>query len=192
MSDDPIPARGLAGPGAIYSLIYVAVVAADQASTGLIESQGGSEGNPFFQAMDGSLSTFRAVGVFVILLPVMLGLLEISRRRAVGRSLAQTGWASAVIGRTATSAALLPMTLVVAKALAALTNLADAFTPLASLSRIRNMLKVVGVLDGTVAFFLFGLLILWLSIIVGRPLASAWTAHFANQGEAALRHYPDR
>ncbi len=161
----------------VYSLAYAVIVAADHVTTLMLEGHGGTEANPLFRSGSGALSDSRALVVFVLLWPVLVSLLHLSWRRAVGGARVPSALEQALIGASPTAAALLPMVVLVSKSFIAFLNLLDVVTPLASLSRLRDVLAVLGVKDPSVAFYLSGVAVLVLALPLARMMARAWVLY---------------
>lgn len=154
---------------AVYSVLYCIAVGLDHLSTVLAIDLGGSESNPFFGLEDGSLSHVRAVAVFVILWPMLIGCLWVGRRRAIFGDLAwKHPLADRIIGRTAYSALRVPVVVAIIKALAGLFNIANSLSPVTSTALLRTVIAPLGIWSPTLGYALSAGLLLTIAVGLAR------------------------
>lgn len=170
--------RNFAGTAAIYTLAYAIAVIGDHATTLLAIGAGAVETNVLFQSAGSGLAGERATLVFVLLWPLLLWQLWIADRQRRG-ALQERGWiARQFLGRTAATAALLPFTVVVAKCIAATSNLMIVWFGFPLTRPIRLLIESAGIYSERVNFIAGGLAILIVALWIAYEFASAWSGRF--------------
>jgi len=139
----------------VYSLLYIAAVSLDHLSTILPFGFDAIESNPLFRGTDGSLTNLRAIGVFLLAWPFLLGSLWVGRTRALhGNAAWSHPVANLIIGRTGYSALRVPFIVVIIKALAGVLNIANVYLPVTTTQVLRSGLKPIGIWSPSLGYFL--------------------------------------
>lgn len=163
------------GPTALlYTCAYGAAVVADHASSLAAMKAGAVETNVLFQTPGHALAEGRAVIVFFLLWPVMLGLLWLADRRARGLA-REPGWlVRQLIGHRPETTALLPVVAIFGKLLAAAGNMVIAIYGVSIYTPIRAVLSSADVTDWDVQSLVCGLILLLPAFLAGRLVAHWW------------------
>ncbi len=153
----------------VYTVLYIAAVSLDHLSTILPFGPAAFESNPLFQADDGSLTNLRAIGVFLLAWPFLLGSLWVGRTRALYDN---TAWshpiANLIIGRTDYSAIRVPFIVVIIKGLAGLLNIANVYLPVTTTQSLRSLLKPIGIWSPSLGYFLTAGILLVIAVQLAR------------------------
>lgn len=159
----------------VFSAVYLVAVAGDHLSTLIHMDRGAYESNILFQAADGSLTQGRAIAVFVLLWPLLVGALWVGRRRAAyGDAAVSHPLMNAFIGRTAFSALFVPVIVIVAKSVVTLLNLANLVLPVSTSRLLKRALEPHGLWSPVAGYFITAAAILLVSYLVSRPPVRRW------------------
>ncbi|NEX93279.1 hypothetical protein [Caulobacter sp. 17J65-9] len=176
---------GFAAVAAGYTVIYAAAVAADHLTTLAITAQGGIETNFLFDTAGGGLAEFQAWSVFLALWPVLLAMVWIGRTRAIaGRDAVRLPWLDPLWGAGAAGPLLLPTTMLIVKSLAGLLNLLLVFRLGSAAGSVRTLLDMIGLAEPKLVYMATAGLMLAVSVVIARPLASAWARRMAGEAVA--------
>ncbi len=158
----------------LYTCAYAMAVVADHASSLAAMKAGAVETNVLFQTPGHALAEGRAVVVFLLLWPVMLGLLWLADRRARGL-LWEPGWlVRQLIGHRPETTALLPIVAIFGKLFAAAGNMVIAIYGFSIYTPIRGLLSSANVTDWNAQSLLCGLALLLPAFLIGWLVARWW------------------
>lgn len=173
-----------------FTVLYIAVVAADHLTTLLHTSQGGMETNFLFRASDGTLAQKRAVILFVLLWPVLASSVWVGCKRAASGDAAFSHplW-DRFYGRTALSALMLPVVVILAKALVAVLNLVTWATPFSPSRFIKALLLPAGLWSWQLGYLITASIVLLASATIARPLIRRWLARIQSHSDIQRDRY---
>lgn len=159
---------------ALYTVAYVVAVLADHLSTVEAARNGGIETNVLFQTASKGLAETRAEIAFIVLWPIMLGLLWLADRRSRRTTRKRRTFTDEFLGRTPEAPAMIPAVVVTGKLLVFVPNLLVAWYHYSIYRPFENALAAAGVASASTRVALGGAIIVVPALVMGYVLARWW------------------
>lgn len=156
----------------MFTVAYVLAVGADHLSTVVNMQQGATEQNFLFRAADGSLNQVLAVLVFIVLYPLFAASVWVGVQRARrGDHALSHSLTNSIIGRTARSALLGPIIVILAKSMVALLNLLNPVLPMSTSRLLEAALSPLGLWSSHANYLVTVSIIVGVAFLIARPIA---------------------